>query len=157
MPFTASTNKPATITSWVLQVVGAGGMLVMGAVPKLLGQFPSPALFERIAENTGIAAAEPFGRYAVGVTELTAAVLLLVPRLHVWGGVVLSVAMLGAFATHLGPLGMFPEFTEPETGETITLPFFFSLVFLAVGLGVVVLRRDELPGVGPKRATKREG
>jgi putative oxidoreductase len=144
MALTASTNKGALAGAWVLQLIGAGAMIAMGAVPKFLGQFPSPDLFARIAENSGVGFAEPWGRYVVGATELAAAILLLVPKLHVYGGALLVLAMLGAFGTHVGPLGMFPEFTSAD-GETVSLPFYMSLIFLVVGAGVVVLRRDELP------------
>ncbi|MEM1422968.1 MAG: DoxX family protein [Planctomycetota bacterium] len=135
---TAKTNTPARFASWALQIGGAGAMIAMGALPKLTGQFPSPVLFEQLG-------VEPWGRYAVGLTELAAAVLLLVPRMHAFGGVLLALAMGGAFASHVGSLGLFPEFVNAQTGETVVLPFFISLIFLAMGAAVVLLRRDELP------------
>lgn len=135
---TASTSTPARIVSWALQGIGAGAMIMMGAIPKFTGQMPSPLVFEELG-------VEPWGRYLVGMIELAAAVLLLVPRAYVFGGLLLMFAMGGAFAAHVGPLGLFPEFTDPQTGEVVPLPFFISLILLAMGAGVTLLRRDELP------------
>ena len=144
---TASQSKPLRITSWALQGVLAGVFIFMGAIPKLLGQFPSPQLFETLG-------AEPMGRYAVGVWELVAAVLIVIPKTVSIGAVLVALAMVGAFASHLGPLGMMPEFVDPANpdGDPVSLPGFVSLIFLALGLVVVFLRRDELPIIGKKNA-----
>ena len=147
---TASSNTAARITAWALQGVGAGAMVFMGALPKFTGAFPSPQLFEQLG-------AGDLGRYGVGVMELAAAVLLLVPRQHAVGGLLLALTMLGALAAHLGPLGIAPEFTDPETGEVLAPPLFFMAIGLLVfGLGVVVLRRDELPVLSEKFAASDE-
>ena len=134
---TATTNSSAKIAAWTLQIIGAGAMIAMGALPKLTGQFPSPVMFEQLG-------VEPWGRYAVGLVELAAALLLIAPRLHVFGGALLALAMGGAFVSHVGPLGLFPEFVNAQSGEPGVLPFFMSLIFLAVGAGVILLRRDEV-------------
>lgn len=130
------------IVSWVLQVALAGVFIAMGAVPKLLGQFPSPQLFETLG-------AEPAGRYFVGTWELVAAVLILIPKTAVYGALLIVLAMAGAFASHLGPLGVSPEFTNPKTGGTEAPPMFFMAIgLLMLGAVVVFLRRDQLPVVG---------
>ena len=45
---TATTNSSAKIAAWTLQIIGAGAMIAMGALPKLTGQFPSPVMFEQL-------------------------------------------------------------------------------------------------------------
>lgn len=143
---TASTSSATNIVSWALQGIGAGAMIFMGALPKFTGAFPSPQLFDELG-------AGDIGRYGVGALELAAAVLLVVPRAHAVGGALLVMAMVGALGAHLGPLGIAPEFTDPTTGEVLAPPLFAMAIGLfAVGLGVVALRRDELPVVGGKFA-----
>lgn len=144
---TASTSKGLRITSWVLQVVIAAALLFIGAIPKLTGQFPSPQLFEKIGEW-----AEPGFRYFVGVWELAAAILIVIPKTVQWGALLVALAMVGAFGAHVAtPLGFMPEFTSPQDPEeTVALPGFFSLIFLALGLAVLFLRRDMLPIGGKK-------
>jgi uncharacterized membrane protein YphA (DoxX/SURF4 family) len=62
-------------------------------------------------------------RLAVGVAELAAFALLLVPRLAAYGAALFALVMLGAIYTHAAH------------GETVRLPF----NFLLLGLSLVVL------------------
>jgi len=142
---TASQNKTARIVSWVLQVALAAAFLVMGALPKFTGDPMSVALFEKLGF--------PAGMYVVGTFEALAAVLLLAPRTHALGGVLGVGLMLGAIASHLGPLGIRTELTL--NGETSANPalFFMAILFLALSVVVVTVRRDELPVVGGRFAS----
>ena len=133
------------VTSWVLQVALAGALVFMGAVPKLLGMFPAPQIFQELG-------VEPWGRYFVGGWEGLAVVLLLIPRTAVWGAVLAVLGMAGAFASHATKLGFYPQFTNAQTGEVVTLPWFFSVALLVVGLVVLYLRRGALPIVGRRLA-----
>lgn len=139
---TASANKNIRIVTWVLQVILAAAFIVMGAMPKLTGDPMAVALFEKLGF--------PPGRFIVGAAEALAAVLLLAPRAHALGGVLVGVLMLGALGSHLGPLGISTELTVD--GETSSNPalFFMAIIFLALGAAVAVLRRDELPIVGDR-------
>ena len=93
----------------MLQVVLAAAFLGMGALPKLTGDPMVVELFELLGA--------PWARVVVGVIEIVAAILLVIPRTAVYGGIAAILAMLGAIASHLGPLGIMPELTDPETGE----------------------------------------
>jgi hypothetical protein len=139
---TASQNKTARIVSWILQVALAAAFLVMGALPKLTGDPMSVALFEKLGF--------PAGMYVVGAFEALAAVLLLAPKTHALGGLLGVGLMLGAIASHFGPLGIRTELTVD--GETSANPalFFMAILFLALSALVVGLRRDELPVVGER-------
>ena len=56
-----------------------------------------------IFETLGI---EPWGRLASGVAELVAAVLLLLPRMAVWGALLSLGIISGAILSHLSILGI---------------------------------------------------
>ncbi len=135
---TASESKPLRITSWVLQLVLAAAFLGMGALPKLTGDPMAVELFELVGA--------PWARIVVGVIELVAAILLVIPRTAAYGGIAAILAMFGAIASHLGPLGIMPELTDPGTGEKGPVPMFFmAIAFLVLAAVVVYLRRDQLP------------
>lgn len=69
-------------------------------------------------------------RLAVGVAELAAFALLLVPRLAAYGAALFALVMLGAIYTHAAH------------GETVRLPFNFLL--LCFSLVVLYARRPHL-------------
>jgi uncharacterized membrane protein YphA (DoxX/SURF4 family) len=139
---------------WVLQVLLAL-MFIMSGAQKLAGMFPSPQIFEQIGSW-----AEPSFRYFVGVWELLAGVLIVIPKFRMYGALLLALAMAGAFGSHIAtPLGFMPEFVDPSNtdGDATTVPGFMSLIFLALSLVVIYLRRDELPfGKNKAQATDNE-
>lgn len=134
-------EKNLKIVSWVLRVALAAGFIIMGAMPKFTGDPMSVELFQKLG-------ADPAGRYAVGFFELLAAILLLIPKTGVYGGIVGVGLMLGALGSHIvGPLG-FPmtEVTNPDTNELEEMPLgIFAVVFFLISAGVVFLNRDALP------------
>ncbi len=77
----------------------AAGILLQTLYFKFTGAEESKYIFSQIG-------AEPFGRYASGVAELIASILLFVPR-FVWLGAVLGIGVMsGAIVTHLTVLGI---------------------------------------------------
>ena len=78
----------------------AAGILLQTLFFKFTGAEESKYIFSKVG-------AEPFGRYASGVVELIASLLLLfVPR-FVWLGAVLALGVIsGAIFTHLTVLGI---------------------------------------------------
>ncbi len=146
---TARTNKVLNGVAWVMQVLVAGVLVWTGALPKLLGEDVSVALFEVVA---GEAMAAP-ARIGAGVTELLAAVLLLGPGVRVYGAVLAGLTMVGAIGAHLfTPLGISGRIPAGEMNEEMNLAFLFplALTLLVVSAVVVVLRRDELPAVASR-------
>ena len=86
-------SKPVRITVTVLSVLLA--LMFLGAsVPKLLGAPDAVAGFAKYGYPDWV-------RLVVGVTEVVAAVLLLVPRLAWVGAAAIAVIMVGATYTHL--------------------------------------------------------
>lgn len=49
---------------------------------------------------------EPYGRYAIGIAELVASILILFPRTSLYGAFLALVIMLGAIGSHLFILGI---------------------------------------------------
>jgi putative oxidoreductase len=137
----AALNKPTAVASWILQLAVA---FILGQTLffKFAGAPETVALFE-------VVGAEPFGRYAAGVLELAAVVLLLIPR-AVWAGALLSLAAItgaiGAHVTRLGisidPVALGNPALEPLAGPGL----FGMAVFVFVASGaVLVIRRKQLP------------
>lgn len=137
-------SKALTVTSWVLQVIAAA-IFAQTLFFKFSGAPETRALFD-------VLGAEPWGRYAAGVGELVAVVLLLIPRTAAVGGLVAGAVITGAIGAHLTKLGISidpqalgrPELA-PLAGPTL---FVMALVVLGASAGVVVIRRRELPVVG---------
>jgi len=111
--------------------IAAGGILIMALVPKFLGAPESIALFETLG-------VEPWGRWGTGSAELIAAVLLNVPGLAVYGGLLTLGLMGGALGSHLTVLGVEVD------GDGGTL-FALASVTFALAATVTWLQRAELP------------
>lgn len=88
---------PYTIIHWALRIIAAG-ILTMGAVPKFTGG--AAALADKLPG--GMTAV-----YLIGIAEVIAVVLLLVPKVSLFGAGLATVLMLGAVGSHVfGPVGM---------------------------------------------------
>lgn len=112
-------------------------------------------IFDTIGEWFGsiglTAIAEPFasyGAYGVGVFELIASILLLVPATRHWGALLGAGVLTGAIFFHLfTPLGISVEFPgSAEGGE----PALFVMAVLAWSclVALVVINRQRYPFVG---------
>ncbi len=128
----ATLSKSQNITAWIAQVVAAG-ILAIAAVGKITSHPDSIALFTTLG-------VEPWGRWAVGVAELGAIVLLLGPRTAAIGGALAAGLMVGALGSHVTKLGI-------SYGGDASL-FGMALVVLAASGTVAYLRRRSLPGIG---------
>ena len=121
--------RSRNLVAWAAQLLAAG-ILAMASFMKLSGSADSVQLFTTLG-------VEPWGRWAVGLTELTATVLLVRPRTAVIGGMVGLVLMIGAIAAHLFRLGIVYN-GEPSL-------FVMALMVLAASGVVVLLRRAGTP------------
>ncbi len=86
---------------------------------------------------------EPWGRWLTGVLELIAVILLLTPRLAVFGGLLGTGLMGGAVMGHLTKLGLV---VQDDGG----LLFALAVTTLVASALVVWLRRTELPLIGTR-------
>lgn len=112
-------QKQRTIVVWVLQLLVAG-IFAIGSLPKFTGG--ATALAEKL----------PMGNLtviAIGLAEVAAIVLIVIPRTALIGGGLATLVMLGAVGSHVVGL----------EGEFATM-FVLALVALAGAVGVVALR-----------------
>ncbi len=115
--------------SWILQILEA---IILGQTLffKFTGAPEAVALFQKLG-------VEPWGRYATGLVELLAVVLLLTPRLSAYGSLVAAGLMVGAIGSHLTVLGI------EVAGDGGTL-FAMACFVLLSSLVVLWLRRAQL-------------
>ncbi|MBL8880659.1 MAG: hypothetical protein JNG88_16220, partial [Phycisphaerales bacterium] len=90
---------------------------------------------------------EPYGRIAAGVAELISVVLLLIPRTAVYGAAFSLAVISGAIMSHLTKLGI-------QVQDDGGLLFVLACVVFACGVGVLLIRRFEIPLVGPWLAAR---
>ena len=117
-----------TIVSWILRIFAAF----------ILGQtlfFKFTAAEESVAIFSAIGM-EPHGRIIIGILELIAAILLLVPSTVSYGAILSWGVMSGAIIGHLTKIGI--------EGEQ------FSLFLLAIGVWLssailMVIHKDQIP------------
>lgn len=111
-----------TIVSWLGRLV-IGAIFIMAGLPKFMGNPDSIATFTTLG-------VEPWGRYLTGLLELVSAAFVLIPQLgrHILGAQIAAVLMLGALASHFGPLGT----DHPAFGMAIAV-FISSLVVIYLG------------------------
>ncbi len=126
-------GRTATIASWACQL-GAAAILGQTLYFKFTGAAESRFIFSQLGM-------EPWGRYATGVVELVAVVLLLNPRTAILGAVLATGLMGGAIMSHLTRLGI-------EVQGDGGLLFGLAITVLVLSAIVIVLRRRELPFIG---------
>ncbi|MGJ8651639.1 MAG: DoxX family membrane protein [Opitutaceae bacterium] len=118
--------KVTTTISWICQVLAAV-ILFQTLFFKFSGAEESVYIFETVG-------LEPFGRYASGVAELIAGILLLTPRFS-WVGAGLAVSIMsGAIISHLTVIGI------EVMGDGGTL-FSLALIVTVTSAVVLFLRR----------------
>ncbi len=120
---------------WILRLVAAAIML-----QTLFFKFTSAPESIYIFETVGL---EPFGRYASGVAELIASILLLMPR-TTWLGAFIGLGVIsGAIMSHLTVLGI------EVMGDGGTL-FTLAIVVFASCAILLFLHRKDIPIIGDK-------
>lgn len=126
-------SKPLLIASWICQIAAAL-ILLQTLFYKFSGAEESRHIFTAVG-------AEPWGRWASGVVELIAAVLLLYPKTAPVGAVLALGVMSGALMTHLTKLGI-------EVKGDGGLLFGLAVTVFICSAVVLVIRRAQLPVVG---------
>ena len=86
---------------------------------------------------------EPYGRIGIGIVELIAGILLLIPK-TAWAGATLAVGVLGgAIMMHLTTLGI-------EINNDGGILFMTALITFIISLIVLYLYRKDIPFVGQR-------
>lgn len=123
-----TTSKP--ILSWILQIALAG-LFLMAAIPKLTGDPMAAAMIDKLGVGS-------WAGPVIGLSELAAAVLLLIPITVPYGAVLGFLILAGAIFSHLTVLGIS---LGPDDGGSM---FVMALVGLVVSMVLVYLRRSSL-------------
>lgn len=118
--------KPSHLLSWIIQL-GTAAVLVMAGLMKLTGRTETVLLFQKLDFDPG-------GRMVVGVLEILAALLLIIPQSVIWGAVLAWGIMSGALIAHFTRLGFSGDFGQ--------LGFMAIAIWIGSAL-VVVLRRHQ--------------
>ena len=125
-------SKLEQVIRWICRV-GAAIILLQTLFFKFTGAQESVYIFTKVG-------LEPWGRYATGMVELIAALLLLGPR-YTWLGGLLALGVIsGAIFSHLTVLGIV---VQNDGGLLFGLAL---TVFVASGI-VVFLHRRQIPFV----------
>ncbi len=132
-------NSKVNIFYWILRLAAAFIML-----QTLFFKFSGAPESIYIFETVGL---EPFGRYASGVAELFASILLLVPRTTWLGAIIALGVMAGAILSHLTILGIEVQ------GDGGTL--FIMALIVAVSSAILLwVNRGDIPVIGVKLTPK---
>ena len=100
-------------------------------------------IFATIASKSGIALFESYVRMLVGVAELIAAALLVLPATRFLGALLGLGLLFGAVGFHLSPwLGIFVSM-EPG-GEPSPMLFMMAMFFTGINLVVLMLEKNRI-------------
>jgi len=90
---------------------------------------------------------EPVGRIGIGILELIAGILILIPR-TVWLGAALTMGIIGgAIMMHLTQLGIEVQFKgEPDGGQL----FITAIIVFILSTIILWLYRKEIPFIGSR-------
>ncbi|MEK7729637.1 MAG: DoxX family protein [candidate division KSB1 bacterium] len=132
-------TKNQAIISWILQAITAV-ILLQTLFFKFTGAQESVYIFTTL----GI---EPWGRIGSGVVELIAAILLLIPGTVTIGAILALGTISVAILSHLTKLGI----ALPAVNDRGEL-FVLAVVVFVCSLSVLVIRRQQIPIIGPSFA-----
>lgn len=128
-----SVATPVLVVSWICRIMAAV-ILLQTLYFKFAAAEESVYIFTKVG-------LEPWGRYASGIAELFAAVLLLFPRAVALGGLIAAMVMVGAIGSHLTKLGIV---VKNDGG----LLFDLAVVVFVCSLAATFIHRRQIPVIG---------
>jgi len=141
-----------SVFRWILAIILAVFFVFMGS-QKLIA--PSP-VFQYLAVHSGISLFEPGVRMATGLAEISAAILIILPRTRAYGALLALAVLGGALTFHFSPwLGInapvaFSEacqaaqncdFTSDSSYVKSPMLFAMALSFFLASLGLLFVER----------------
>ena len=130
---TPTLGIPSLTISWICRAL-AVVILLQTLYFKFTGAEESVYIFTKVG-------LEPWGRYASGIAELFAAVLLLLPRKAWLGALLAAGVMVGAIGSHLTRLGIV---VKDDGG----LLFALAVIVFITALVTLFIHRRQIPLVG---------
>ncbi len=113
-------------------------------------------IFATIAERSGVGLFEPTARMLVGVSEIFAAVLLVIPATRFLGALLGLGILFGAVGFHLSPwLGIFVAM-EPG-GEPSPMLFIMAMFFTGINLAVLNFEKNRAARIFMSRQPSQVG
>ncbi|MEO9870850.1 DoxX family protein [Ekhidna sp.] len=119
-----------TKTAYIIARLAAAFIMAQTLYFKFTGSPESMYIFKMVGM-------EPWGRWLIGIMELIAAVLLIIPRTAWVGGVLAVGLMIGAIGMHLTILGI--EIMN-DKGQL----FYYALIVFLCGLYVIFTNKDKI-------------
>ena len=127
-------GRMAIAASWTCQIIAAA-ILAQTLFFKFTYAPETRLIFERLGGRPAATAA--------GVMELVCAVLLLLPRMAIFGALLSLGVIAGAIGTHLFVIGI--DVVDPATGRGDGgLLFGLAVAIAALSLVILALRRQEV-------------
>ena len=137
--------KARTVILWALSVYVAV-VFVQSLFFKFTGARESIYIFSTLRDWSGIALFEPAGPWIIGLCELAASILLLMPRTRILGAVLAIGIMTGAILFHLfSPIGVV---ILGDGGELFTLA---CGVWISGWVILALSRKEISPWIGAGR------
>ncbi|MDF1812113.1 MAG: DoxX family protein [Verrucomicrobiales bacterium] len=125
--------KLFTYIDWTLRIIVA---VILGQT--LFFKFSGAPESVEIFTKLGI---EPYGRIGIGIAELIAVILILIPRTVTLGALLSGGLMAGALMSHITKLGFAGEMASLAT---------LAVVAGLVSAGVLWIHRRKIPVIGKK-------
>jgi len=133
---------------WIPALVIA--FILAGSLPFKFTGHPMPThIFNVVGEFLGLEFFKVYGAIIIGVAELIASILVLIPSTRAYGGVLTMGIMAGAIFFHLfTPLGVTVEFViDGQVMQDGSL-FYTAILAFLFGALLAYRHRDKLPIIG---------
>ena len=142
------------IFRWILAIILAAFFIMMG-VQKLGAHNP---VFQYLASHSGIGLFEPGVRMLTGLAEISAALLIILPRTRVLGALLALAVLGGALAFHLSPwLGINApvafaqsctaaancDYASDASYQKSPMLFYMAISFFVASLGLLFVEKQE--------------
>ena len=149
-------DKITKYLPWLLAVFVAFGVFIPSLFFKFSGAAESRHIFQTIAQWSGIGLFEPYGRYLIGMAELLASILLMIPYTQIFGAILGVGVMSGAIFFHLvSPLGITVKWIENGAPQEDSSLFILAVLSLISCLVIIWIRRERLSFSSLKHAATR--
>jgi len=135
--------KLSKYAPWPLALFISFAVFIPSLFFKFSGAAESRHIFMTVAEFLGVGIFEPYGRYLIGTAELTASILLLVPRFQVYGAILTIGVLGGAIFFHLfTPLGVIVRWSENGVAKQDDTLFMLAVASFISAWLIVWFRRQ---------------
>lgn len=124
-------------------------IILGGSFPfKFTGAPITDHIFDVVGQFLGLDFFRSFGGYIIGVAELIAVVLVIIPATRALGGLMASGVMTGAIIFHLfSPLGVTVRWVENGVQMEDGTLFYTAVVVFVCGLYLAIKGKDQILGL----------